>query len=340
MTTPPLRTPDRRSDGTPAPASDRRGTPHRPRAAGPGSARRVLRALAVVSCVPYLGLKAAWIAGSRVGIPDGSVLLEDRALMAAVNGVTVLMDGAVIVLALLLTQGWGLRVRAWLLALPMWAATGLLAPIMVGFPVQILSRGGSAPVPKEPFLDEWVFGVVYSGFIVQGLTLGALFALYARDRWGRVWRAPAAGPAGPWARIVAVVASVPLAALCAVHLMWATGSTAGLPARRIAERSSDFHALEGVRALFAVVAVAGVLALVYGAGRSRSRAPKVPLVAAWVGSGAVGCWGGYLLLTLLMPMDDPSNAPTALMALTYAGEMITGILLACCLAACLRRRAA
>ncbi|MET9429275.1 hypothetical protein [Streptomyces sp. NPDC003036] len=303
-------------------------------------ARRVLRALAVVSCVPYLALKAAWIAGSRVGIPDGSVLLEDRVLMAAVNGVTVLMDSCVLVLALLLTQRWGLRVRAWLLAFPMWAATGLLAPIMVGFPVQLLSRGDSAPAPKEPFLDAWVFGVVYGGFIVQGLTLGALFLLYARDRWGRVWRAPATGPAAPWVRLVAVGASVPLAAVCAVHLMWALGSTTGLPAGLIAQRSSDYHALEGMRALFAVVAVVGVPALVYGAGRGRARAPKVPLVAAWIGSGAVACWGGFLLLTLLMPQDDPADAPTALMTLAYAGEMITGTLLACCLAACLRRRAA
>ncbi|MFD0510995.1 hypothetical protein ACFQ0Q_11320 [Streptomyces aureus] len=34
--------------------------------------RRVLRAVAVVSCLPYLAVKAAWIAGSHLGIPDGS----------------------------------------------------------------------------------------------------------------------------------------------------------------------------------------------------------------------------------------------------------------------------
>ncbi|MEV4785388.1 hypothetical protein AB0K53_08070 [Streptomyces tuirus] len=39
---------------------------------GPGRARRILRAVAVVSCVPYLGLKTAWIAGSHVGIPEGT----------------------------------------------------------------------------------------------------------------------------------------------------------------------------------------------------------------------------------------------------------------------------
>lgn len=145
-----------------------------------GRSRRALRAVAVVSCVPYLSLKAAWIAGSRIGIPDGSSLLEHRATMAVANSVTVLMDAAVIVLALVLTRPWGLRAPAWLLGLPAWVATGLLAPIMAGFPLQVLVDvlGGStstAAAEGEPFLDAWVFGVVYTGFIVQGLTLGALF---------------------------------------------------------------------------------------------------------------------------------------------------------------------
>lgn len=103
-----------------------------------GRGRALLRILAVASCLPYLSLKAAWIAGSHIGIPDGSVLLDHPTLMAVANSGTVLMDGTVIVLALLLTQAWGRRVRAWVLALPMWVATGLLLPIMAGFPLQLL----------------------------------------------------------------------------------------------------------------------------------------------------------------------------------------------------------
>lgn len=33
-----------------------------------------------------------------------------------------------------------------------------------------------------------MFTVVYSGFIVQALALSALFVLYARARWGHLWR--------------------------------------------------------------------------------------------------------------------------------------------------------
>ncbi|MER6983584.1 hypothetical protein ABT317_43200, partial [Streptomyces carpinensis] len=163
-------------------------------ATGPDRPRRVLRAVAIVACAPYLSLKAAWIAGSRIGIPPGSSLLEHRTTMAVANGVSVLMDAAVIVLALLLTRPWGLRVPAWALAFPVWVATGLLAPITTGFPLQLLVRvlGGTVHKPSgtgsRPFLHEWVSGVVYTGFIVQGLALGALFLLHARDRWGHVWR--------------------------------------------------------------------------------------------------------------------------------------------------------
>ncbi|MEU3833705.1 hypothetical protein [Streptomyces microflavus] len=95
-----------------------------------GRVRTVARVLAIVSCVPYVGLKAAWMAGSRVGIPDGSPLLDGGALLVVGNGVTVLMDACVVVLALLLTRPWGLRVPAWLLVVPMWVASGLLLPVM------------------------------------------------------------------------------------------------------------------------------------------------------------------------------------------------------------------
>ncbi|MGW7370064.1 hypothetical protein ACWGI8_43235 [Streptomyces sp. NPDC054841] len=309
-----------------------------------GRGRRALRALAIASCAPYISLKVAWVAGSDIGIPAGSGLLDHRAQMAVLNSISVLMDAAVVVLALLLTQRWGLRVKAWLLAVPTWTATGLLTPIMVGFPLQLLvSLGGGTKAQdasKEPFLDDWVFGVVYSGFIVQGLTLGALFVLYARDRWGHVWRGlvrelPAA-VTGPPMRAAALAGSVLALFPAVVHLLWALGSTAGLPPLRVAERTSDFYVLAGVRVLFTAAAVAGVLILAFR--RGRSLRVRTPLAAAWVGSGVLGGWGGWMLLATLMPDTDPDKAAPALMTLTYAGEMITGLLLAAATACFLRRR--
>ncbi|MFD0153627.1 hypothetical protein ACWGQ4_24820 [Streptomyces sp. NPDC055721] len=321
-------------------------TPATSAAHRPSLLRRVLRVLAVVACLPYISLKVVWVAGGEIGIPAGSVLLENRTLLAAVNSLSVLADAAVIVLALLLTQAWGMRVRAWLLAFPMWAATGLLAPIMAGYPAQLVvalvGGGERATAPSEPFLDGWVFGVVYGGFILQGLSLGTLFALYARDRWGHVWRGRlgevSARCSGPGVRAAALAAAVVALVPATVQLIWLSGSARGLSAQRAAERDSDFYVLSAVQLAFLVAAVVFTLLLVL---RRPARLGVRPVLAlAWVSTGAVGCWGAYLSLVCLMPETDPAKQVPALAQLSYAGQMITGFLLAACVAVFLRRRSA
>ncbi|MGW2299662.1 hypothetical protein [Streptomyces sp. NPDC001809] len=308
--------------------------------------RRALRALAAASCLPYISLKIAWMAGSEVGVPAGSVLLEHRRLMIAVNGVSVLADALVVVLALLLTRPWGRRVPARLLLLPMWAATGLLAPIMTGYPAQLavaaLTGGEGAAAPAEPFLHSWVFVVVYGGFILQGLSLGTLFVLYARDRWGgllsgRLGALPAR-TAGPGVRVVALAAAALALFPLAVHTAWAFGVTEGLSPRQIAERDADFTVLEVQWAVCLAVGTVATLLLVLR--RPAGLRTRTAVALAWTGSGAAGCWGAYLSLVALMPDADPAKRLTGLARLTYAGEMITGLLLAACLAAVLRRRSA
>ncbi|WP_395359985.1 hypothetical protein ACHGLA_08555 [Streptomyces sp. YH02] len=333
---------------SPAPrAEDRRRAEDRPRAGGrAGPARRALRVVAILACLPYVSLKIAWMAGSEIGIPAGSVLLEHRTAMIVGNAVTVAADALVVVLALLLTRPWGQRVPAWLLALPMWAATGLLAPITTGYPLQLavaaLTGDEAAAAPAEPFLHSWVFAVVYGGFILQALSLGTLFVLYARDRWGHLWLGRlgevSARTAGPGVRATALAATVVALLPATVHTMWLCGATEGLSARQIAERDADFTVLEAQWAVFLFVAVAFTLFLVLRR-PTRLRA-RTALALAWVGSGAVGCWGAYLSLVSLMPDNDPAKQVTALAQLTYAGEMITGFLLAACLAVVLRRRSA
>jgi hypothetical protein len=298
--------------------------------------RRLLRATAVVACFPYLGIKAAWIAGSHIGIPEGSSLLAHRTSMAVANSVSVLLDSAVIVLALVLTRPWGLRVPAWLLVLPLWVASGLLAPIMAGFPLQLLVKLLGTTVHKAsgpghtPFLDEWVFGVVYCGFIVQGLALGALFVLYVRDRWGylwrgRVWELPV-GVVEAAQRATAAAAAVLAPLPLALHVLWACGSAAGLPEGRAADRDGGFYVLEAVFVVFLVSAVVGACLLAFRHGRAMP--VKVPLALAWVGSGAVACWGGWLSLASLAGVDEIADRPTQLMNLAYADQMIVGILVA------------
>ncbi|MCP9946269.1 hypothetical protein LUX12_18040 [Streptomyces somaliensis] len=312
----------------------------------PGATDRVARAAAIAACLPYLALKAAWLAGGRVGIPEGSVLLEQPRLMAVANTVTLLMDTAVIVLALLLTQRWGERVPAWLPAFPAWVATGLLLPIAVGFPLNALAGllGGGRPAagPSEPFLDAWVFTVVYGGFTVQGLALGTLFVRYAGRRWSPLWRGAVRDlpprVAGPRVRAAAVAASLALVPGTAAHLGWAAGMTEGLPPSQAAARTAGFHVLEAAQVLYAAAAAAGTGLLVFR--RGRGLPVRLPLVLGWAGSAVLGCWGGWRFLAAMTPVADPSSGwPAALPVLTYAGDVIAGTVLAGCVAAVLRGRA-
>ncbi|WP_326706479.1 hypothetical protein [Streptomyces cyaneofuscatus] len=313
-----------------------------------GRVRAVARVLAVVACVPYVGLKLAWLAGSRAGIPDGSPLLDGGVVLAVGNAATVLMVGCVVALALLLTRPWGLRVPACLLVVPMWVASGLLLPVMTAFPLQMTVRllggdGGQASGGAgDPFLEPWVFGVVYGGFIVQGLALGTLFALYARERWGHLWQGRLRDlprtPSSPVLRVAAVAAALVALAPGLAHLFWAAGSTAGLDEGRVAGRTSDFHVLEAVNALFVAAAVTGVLLLAF---RREGRLPlRVPLVLVWAGSAQVACWGGWLSLAALVGAGDVADRPTTAMVLIYAGQMLVGTLIALPVAHLLAERAA
>ena len=58
----------------------------------PPRAVRVLRALAVTACLPYLALKIAWASGSRVGIPGGSALLANHTTMIVGSIDSALLD--------------------------------------------------------------------------------------------------------------------------------------------------------------------------------------------------------------------------------------------------------
>ncbi|MFI0789414.1 hypothetical protein ACH4Q6_27880 [Streptomyces lydicus] len=298
--------------------------------------RTVLRVITLAACVPYLTLKIAWIAGSRIGIPAGSALRRDGNSLMALNALTVLMDAAVIVLAFLLTRPWGQRVPSWLLALPMWCATGLLAPIVAVFPAQTLAAavrgssagdGGGSP---DALLAPWVWSIVYTGFIVQALALGTLFVLYAGERWAPLWRgrlgtlpdSPTRSARRLTAAAVAVLSLLP----ATTHLLWASGSAIGLNPARAAAMDLDSRLNDAGYVLFALLTAAGALALGYG--RSRRVPLLLPLAATWIGSGALAGWGGWLTLTTLSVAAGDPKLPSPLLSLTYAVQMIVGILAA------------
>ncbi|CCB77593.1 MULTISPECIES: sensor histidine kinase [Streptomycetaceae] len=257
--------------------------------------RRVLVTVAVAACVPYLALKVAWLSGSTVGIPAGSALRHEDPRLATVNALTVAMDAAVVVLAVALTRPWGRRLPGWVLVGPAWLASGLLGPVFVVWPVQTLLSAvfpGPALVARQvPWLDPWVFVLVYGGFLVQGVALGALFVLYVRERWG----APPAGrPVRPGVRRVAVAGVVAAVLPAVAHVAWACGATTGLAPGRIAGRGRDVAVLEAGYAVFVVAGAVGVVWTVFRCGDGRRAVPWVAL--AWCGTGTTAAWGGWLLL--------------------------------------------
>ncbi|MEW2138400.1 hypothetical protein AB0892_17665 [Streptomyces sp. NPDC005409] len=334
----------------PQPPAPRQRRERRPPAAGPGTVRNVLRAAALAATVPYLALKTAWLAGSRIGIPDGSVLLDPEPFLIAANAVTVAMDACVILLVLVLTRPWGMRVPAWLLVVPVFVATGLLTPIFLGFPGQLLVRllgFGADPAKtalREPFLDPWVFNVVYTGFMVQGLALAGLFVPYARERWGRRWQ----GVLGPGVArtgfragfragsrrlpsstgVAAAAAAAAGLAVAALHAYWAFGGTAGMDAEAVASFSTETAVVTAVHGICALAAGAGALLLARG-GALRA---WWPLGLAWTGAGATLTWGAWTLVATLGPELDGGEGPSGTAQLIYAGQMITGSLAAAVLA--------
>ncbi|MCX4525199.1 MULTISPECIES: hypothetical protein [unclassified Streptomyces] len=323
-------TPGPRKAGTPGPRTS--GTPGVREPSGPalGAWRKALRVVAPAAAVPYLVLKSAWLAGSRVGIPEGSPLLEPGMFLTVANAVTLAMDASVILLVLVLTRPWGTRVPPWLLTVPAFVATGLLTPILTAFPAQLLIRaaglGGEVPGGEaaRPFLDSWVFTVVYGGFTVQGLALAALFVPYARERWGRRWQGVLGRGLPSPTGVVAGAAAVGALPVAAVHAYWAFGGTAGLGAERAAASSTAMSVVSGVHAICALGAAVGAVLLARGGNRRAGW----PLALTWTGSAAALAWGLWPLLASLGPQLDGGERPSAAVQLIYAGQMITGVLAA------------
>ncbi|MEU8434810.1 hypothetical protein AB0F18_18200 [Streptomyces sp. NPDC029216] len=305
-----------------------------------GTGQRILRTTAVAATLPYLTLKAAWLAGSRIGIPADSILLKAGTALTVANAITVAMDACVIVLVLVLTRPWGMRVPGRLLAVPVFVATGLLTPIVLGYPAQLLVKAlgmgadEAAMAAREPFLDSWVFAVVYTGFIIQAIALAGLFVPYARQRWGRLWQGALGQRLPSPTGVVAGAAALAGLAAGAVQVYWAFGGSAGLPAERAAAYSAETGVVSAAHAICAFAAVAGALMLARGG----SRPARWPLALAWIGSAAALTWGAWTLIAVLGVNLGEGEPSTTAFFLAYADQMITGLLAGAVLVRCLYSR--
>ncbi|MFD9888605.1 hypothetical protein ACFWY9_04655 [Amycolatopsis sp. NPDC059027] len=270
-------------------------------------ARLVACYAAILGTFPYLTLKIAWVTGGTLGLRDPSFV--DSPTMVFANLLTAGMDAVAIALAFALTYAWGRRIPAPLVLFPAWAATGLLAPIVLSSPVigvDLLSSSTST-LP----LHDWVWAVVYGGFTWQGLALLTAFVFYVRDRWP-VLTTTRTRPVGVLGRI-AGVAAIGTAAL---HFAWAAGSTFALVPGRTAGLSSRF--LDIVVGVLTLLAVAALLTL--HRGRLWPR-----LVVVWTGAGSMVGWGSWMLFTTVLGGPLAEGA-TLVQAAVYAVQVTVGVL--------------
>lgn len=267
--------------------------------------RAFLAAVAVLACLPYVGLKVLWLAGSDVGLDDPSVL--DSGSMTVANVATLLMELSAAALAVLLVLPVGRRIPAGTVQVPMFVGTGLLGTILLAVPLQLalgsVASGSDGPSSDTGPIEGWVFTMVYTGFSVLGICLLTIFVLHSWDRWIRPggWTTPMGrwSPVPTRRRVLAIGHGLVLVGVTVAELV-------------LMVRADLFGGNQVVFVLLAVAACAGIAAVALGV--PSGRRGTVPLVLAYVGSAGVAAWGVYLavVLTVPNPLNDDMDVPSGL----------------------------
>jgi hypothetical protein len=273
--------------------------------------RKIAGWIAVAAAIPYLVLKALWVAGVGIGVNDQALM--DSSGMVAANAVTGLLEVVGVVVALAFLMPWGMRVPSWLVLFLMWVGTGLLAPIAVMTPIALTAELLSPDaVSSSQALAAWVPWVVYAGFTVQAIALFTAFFFYAKQRWGNVLRgAVAEVPAGPTHRLQRLLALV----AGGLAVGGAVPAVAGL-----ASSSTLNEVLQrGAFIALAALVVTGLLMLMRALPAPAMRAAAL----TWVGSAGLFATGALMLLLSVGTPTEPLDAHTVIQMLagTLAGAL-------------------
>jgi len=306
-----------------------------------GFTRLIAGYAAIAFILPYLVIKIIWISGVPLGMPNKSLVADPR--MLALNILTFCMDAVAILLALTFTHRWGLRAPSWPVLFPMWVGTGFLAPIAVSVPITALvvalgPDSGQRPSSEQALVEPWVFGVVFTSFVGQGLALMTAFVLYVRARWGGLLRMRVGDsePSRPAVALVGNAASVVAAAVGLLHLLWAAGAPFGLPPHLLHSRGANFYLLHATFGLAALGAATGMVMLVNKFGRQPL---WLSLSLAWTGAGAMFSWGAWLVLAAVLRFSPSEGAwlLTGVNVIKTGAGLLIGALIGLLVAATARR---
>ncbi len=256
---------------------------------------------AVISCVPYVVLKVAWLLGSSIGSATAvgaAELHDDRHTVGNVATLAMALVG--VALAVALAHPRGREIPAAFVVLPVWIGSGLLAPLALSLPLGIIGQtvaGSGSPAAADNGLHGWVYAVVYGGFSVQAVALMTAFALHARVRWPALFRLRLGAPATH--RLTGLgAAAATLYALA--NLTWAAaGERLGAPP------NFDTVAQRSLLVSTGLLALAGAFAVLQLAHGPRRRLP-VLAAAAWVGS-ATSFASGLAQSALASEALDPAT---------------------------------
>ena len=274
---------------------------------------------ALIATVPYVVLKVMWLCGSTVGIADGGHLEQMQSTRFQVgNSVTValMLVGAGLVVAL--TRSWAERVPAKVVLVLGAGATGLLAPIVLGLPLglvaQWLAEGEVTPAEGEG-LEPWVFGVVYSGFGLLAVVMGALLLEHVARRWGHLIRKPPERTSWP-ATLAGAFGLLPFAV---AMVSWGSFGPQGS-----GPQGMDQPAQRTVLVVTGILSGAGFV-LPY-ASRWACRWPRATWLTAWTGCCIAALQGPAQLLLAQGGKAEPAVTAIALLstpgACVYGGNLL------------------
>ena len=136
-------------------------------------------ALAVAATLPYLVLKVDWVLGGTLGMTDPRSLASRTYRVG--NAMTIVMDLAVVGLAVHLCRPDVLRLPARPVRVCLWVASGFLVPLPVTVIAVLVS--GSQESEATSGLAPWVWVMVYGGFVAQGIGLLTAFGVRERAEW-------------------------------------------------------------------------------------------------------------------------------------------------------------
>lgn len=282
-------------------------------------------AATIAACLPYLVMKALWLAGHPVGAVDAgdaAELLDTRHLVG--DAITVGLELAAIGLVLALTCRWGRRVPAIVVLAPVWVGTGLLAPIALGAPLGLLAQAfaGGSPAPAGNGSHGWVYLVADGGFVVQAVGLLVAFLGHVHDRWPGALAArwTRSEHASTRQRAVVTTAASVAGTYAALLVVWsAAGPVWGGPDGFDTAAQRTFLMANGVLVLAG--ALAAMVLVRTPADLPRAVPLGVPLALAWVGT-ATTVMSGVTSIAL-----SNHGRVTATMVLSAILAVLSGLLL-------------